>query len=392
MVDRGRAQAGSTDGVQHDTARDDRSIIPMVDVAAQHAEIAAELEPQVLEVLRSGHYVGGPHVAAFEQSYAASVGVAHCIGVANGTDAIELALRAAGVCAGDEVIVPGNTFIATAEAASRIGARPVPVDVDAQHLLMDPDAAAAAITARTRAIVPVHLFGQMAPMERLQNLAHNAGLALIEDAAQAQGARRHGRAAGAWGAIAATSLYPGKNLGATGDGGAVTTDDDRLADVVRMTANHGSRTKYQHEAVGVNSRLDAIHAVTLGVKLRRLEEWNDRRRAIAARYDDVLAGADGIRVPATLEGNLHAWHLYVVRVAQRDRVLADLADSGIEAGVHYPEPWYLSAAYAPDGYARGACPVSEAAAGEILSLPIHPHLTPSQQDRVIEALLASVQS
>lgn len=391
MADRARVEDGGKAQRWREATGDGPATIPMVDVAAQHAEVADELEPLVLEVLRSGHYVGGPHVTAFEQAYAAAIGVGHCVGVANGTDAIELALRAVGIGRGDEVLVPGNTFIATAEAASRIGARPVPVDVDAQHLLMDPDAVAAAISSRTRAIVPVHLFGQMAPLERLQKLAQDAGIALIEDAAQSQGARRHGRAAGAWGALAATSLYPGKNLGASGDGGAVTTDDAELADVVRVMANHGSRTKYRHELVGVNSRLDAIHAVTLSVKLRRLEEWNARRRALAARYDQLLDDVAGVRLPATLAGNVHAWHLYVIRVAERDRVLAALAEGGVEAGVHYPEPWYLTDAYASARYAPGSCPVSEVAAGEILSLPIHPHLTAAQQDRVVEVLLTAVQ-
>lgn len=365
--------------------------VPAVDVAAQHAELAAEIEPLVIDVLRSGHYVGGPLVAQFERDYAAAIGVAHCVGVGNGTDAIELALRALDVAPGDEVIVPGNTFIATAEAVSRIGGVPIPVDVDPDHLLMDPDATDAAVTSRTRAIVPVHLYGQVAPVDALQELAERRGIALVEDAAQAQGARRHGRAAGSWGRIAATSLYPGKNLGATGDAGAITTDDAALADRVRLIANHGSRVKYDHEAIGVNSRLDAVHAAVLSVKLRRLDDWNGRRRTLAARYSDALADVAGLVLPRSMPGNDDVWHLFVVRVPDRAAVLAALAEADIEGGVHYPQPWYLSAAYAGLGNRIGTCPVVEQAAGQILSLPIHPHLTAEQQDRVIAAVRNGVE-
>lgn len=364
--------------------------VAAVDVRAQHAEIADELEPLILDLLRSGHYIGGPHVAAFEEAYARHVGVAHCVGVANGTDAIELALRTVGVVAGDEVIVPGNTFIATAEAVSRIGARPVPVDVDPTHLLMSPTAAREALTPRTRAIVPVHLYGQVAPMEQLLDLVTGTGIAIVEDAAQAQGARRNGRFAGTWGAAAATSFYPGKNLGGIGDGGAVTTDDAELAHRVRLLANHGSRMRYQHEALGMNSRLDALDAVALHVKLRRLDEWNDRRRALALRYIERLRSVDGIALPSTMPGNEDVWHLFVVRVDDRDNVASYLAAEGVEAVIHYPEPWYLSKAYAGHGYAAGVCPVLEAAAAEILSLPVHPHLVSDQQDHVIDALVRAV--
>lgn len=364
--------------------------VPFVDLQSQQAEIAAEVEPAVLEVLRRCAFVGGPQVACFEEEYASYLGASHCVGVASGTDAVELALRAVGVRPGGEVIMPANTFIATAEAASRIGAVPVPVDVDEQHLLIDPDAVASAVTPRTQAIVPVHLFGQVAPVERLEPIAAAHGLPIVEDAAQSQGAERGGRKAGTLGRIAATSFYPGKNLGASGDGGAVMTDDPEAARVVRLMSNHGSVVKYQHEIVGVNSRLDSIHAVTLRAKLRRLDAWNDARRAAADRYAELLGAIPGVRVPSSMAGNRDVWHLYVVRVADRDAVLARLTEAGIGAGLHYPDPWHLTPAYAHLGHGRGTGPVAEKAAGEILSLPMFPHLTPGQQEDVAAALRSAV--
>ena len=361
--------------------------VPFIDLQSQQAEIAADVEPAVLDILRRGAFVGGPAVAAFEQEYAAYLGVTHCVGVANGTDAVELALRAVGVTAGGEVIMPANTFIATAEAASRIGAIPVPVDVDPDFLLIDPDAIAAAITSRTQAIVPVHLFGQVAPVEAITAIAAEHGLPIVEDAAQSQGAERNGRKAGTLGRVAATSFYPGKNLGASGDGGAVMTDDPDVARYVRLMGSHGSAIKYQHEIVGVNSRLDAIHAITLSAKLRRLPQWNECRRHAADRYAELLADIPGVRLPQTMPGNTDIWHLYVIRLAHdRDRVLTELTAAGIGAGLHYPDPWHLTPAYAHLGYGRGACPVAERAAGEILSLPMFPHLTSDQQGEVTDAL------
>ncbi len=326
----------------------------------------------------------------FEEAYADYLGVGHCVGVASGTDAVELALRGAGVSAGGEVILPANTFVATAEAVSRIGATPVLVDVDPEHLLIDPQAVAAAITSRTQAIVPVHLFGQAAFAEQLAPFAARAGVPIVEDAAQSQGARRYGRMAGSLGTVAGTSFYPGKNLGAAGDGGAVLTDDAEVAALVRKLGNHGSAVKYQHDLVGVNSRLDAIQAVVLQAKLQRLDAWNHRRREAAARYAELIADIDGVRLPSAAEGNEHVWHLYVVQVEDRDAVLADLQAAGIGAGIHYPVPVHLTGAYAHLGYPRGAFPVSEAAAGRILSLPMFPHLTAEQQARVAEALAAAV--
>lgn len=363
--------------------------IPLVDLRAQAAEIADEVEPQVLEVLRSAYYIGGPHVAAFEKEFAEFVGVEHAIGVANGTDAVELALRAVGVGAGDEVIMPANTFIATAEAASRIGAIPVPVDVDPDYLLISPEAVEAAITERTRAIVPVHLYGQVAPVEALEPIAAAAGIPIVEDGAQSQGATRNGRSAGSLGTIAATSFYPGKNLGASGDGGAVTTNDAELAKYVRLIANHGSATKYVHDAVGMNSRLDAIHAVTLRAKLARLTKWNTLRQQAADRYAELLADIPGVTAPATMPGNSDVWHLYVIRLADRDRVLAQLNAAGVGAGLHYPDPWHLTPAYADLSYGVGTAPIAEAAAQQILTLPLFPHITAEQQQYVAAELRAA---
>ena len=360
--------------------------VGFVDLAAQHREIADEVEPKVLDILRRGAFVGGPAVQAFEESFAEYCGVRHCVGVANGTDALELALRAVGVRPGGEVIMPANTFIATAEAASRIGAIPVPVDVDDDFLLLDPTRVEAAITERTQAIVPVHLYGQVAPVEQLTDLAAAHGLSIVEDAAQSQGARRFGRPAGSLGTIAATSFYPGKNLGASGDGGAVLTDDDELARQVRVMGAHGSAVRYVHEVVGVNSRLDAIHAVTLSAKLKRLDAWNAARRAAADRYATLLADIPGVRVPRTMAGNTDVWHLYVIRVPDRDAALAKLLEAGIGAALHYPTPWHLTDAYAHPGYPAGTAPVAEKAAGEILSLPMHQSLTADQQEVVADAL------
>ncbi|WP_077490260.1 DegT/DnrJ/EryC1/StrS family aminotransferase [Sinomonas mesophila] len=365
--------------------------VPLVDLAAQFADIEEDVVPDLLRVLESGAFIGGPEVAAFESEYAAFLGTPHCIGVANGTDALELALRAVGVRAGGEVVLPANTFIATAEAVARIGARPVLVDVDPDHLLIDPDRVAEAVGPKTQAIVPVHLFGQTAPVERIIPLALGGGAAVVEDAAQAQGARRHGRAAGSLGHVAATSFYPGKNLGAAGDAGAVATHDPGIATDVRLLAAHGSRERYVHERVGVNSRLDALQAVVLRAKLRLLAEWNARRRAAASRYAQLLAGVSEIALPRSLPGNEDAWHLYVVRCLEpgrRDTALSSLHAAGIGAGVHYPVPVHLTRAFAHLGYGSGSFPVAEGAAKQILSLPMHPHLTVEQQEFVAEVLTA----
>ncbi len=364
--------------------------VPFLDLAAQSAEIADEVLPTWQEQLLSAGFVGGSEVAAFESEYAAYIGTRHVVGVGNGTDAVELALRAVGVRAGDEVVIPANTFIATAEAASRIGAVPVLVDVDAEHLLIDPAAVEAAVTERTRAVVPVHLYGQTAPVEDLRPIANRHGLAIVEDAAQSQGASSSAGMAGALGRVAATSFYPGKNLGAAGDAGAVLTNDPEVAAFVRNVAAHGSTTKYVHDRVGFNSRLDAVQAPVLRAKLRRLDGWNKARRIAADRYAELLADVPGVRVPTSRAGNEDVWHLYVVQVEERDLVLAELHQAGIGAALHYPTPLHLTAAYAHLGYTAGQFPVTEAAAGRILSLPMFPHLREEQQVAVADALTAAV--
>jgi dTDP-4-amino-4,6-dideoxygalactose transaminase len=360
--------------------------VPLVDLAAQQRDVHEEVMAGLDDIFAKASFIGGPAVAEFEAAYARFVGAKHCVGVANGTDALELALRASGVGPGDEVILPANTFIATAEAASRIGAVPVPVDVDPVYLLIDPDAVAAAVTPRTRAIVPVHLFGQTAFVERLIPVASACGAVIVEDAAQAQGATRFGQPAGTLGLAAGTSFYPGKNLGAAGDAGAVITNDDAVARSVRMLGAHGSSVKYRHDAVGINSRLDTVQAVVLNAKLARLQNWNMLRRAAAERYGQLLADIPGVELPTEAPGNADVWHLYVVQVEERDQVLAALHAQGIQAAIHYPVPVHLSGAYEGQGSKRGSFPVAEEAAGRILSLPLFPHITPEQQQRVAVAL------
>jgi dTDP-4-amino-4,6-dideoxygalactose transaminase len=353
--------------------------------------VAEEVAAGWQEVLARTAFIGGPQVAAFEREYAEFAGVAHCVSVGNGTDAIEIALRALGIGRGDECVLPANTFIATAEAVARAGATPVLVDcVDDQAYLIDIDAVEAAVTPRTAAILPVHLYGQAAPVERLLPLARRIDAVVVEDAAQSHGARRFGAGAGALGDAAATSFYPGKNLGAYGDGGAVLTSSAQAAARMRMIRDHGSPAKYRHEVVGVNSRLDTLQAVVLSAKLRRLEAWNAARRAAAARYDEMLSACDAVVRPRTLEGNEHVWHLYVVRVPDRDRVLKELHAAGIGAGIHYPVPIHLTPAFADLGYAEGAFPVAERIARELLSLPMFPEITAAQQERVASTLISAL--
>jgi dTDP-4-amino-4,6-dideoxygalactose transaminase len=364
--------------------------IPSVDLASQHSEIAGEVDEGFRSVLERTAFVGGAEVAEFERELAAFCGVALAVGVANGTDAIELALRAAGIGPGDEVIVPANTFIATAEAVVRAGASVVLADCAPDTLLVDPVQVARRVTDATRAVVGVDLYGQIAPVEALA--VAGSGVAVIEDAAQSQGARRHGLGIGAHPSVLATptSFYPGKNLGAYGDGGAVLTSDHALAEQVRAIGNHGGLARYEHKVIGVNSRLDTLQAVVLRAKLRRLAAWNEARREAARRYDALLGDIPGVRLPVTAEGNEHVWHLYVVRLPERDRVIAALQARGIGAGIHYPLPVHLTAAFAHLGHGRGDFPVAEEAAGTILSLPMHPHLTAAQQERVATTLADAV--
>lgn len=364
--------------------------VPFLDLAAQQAEIADEVLAVWRDQLTSASFIGGPQVEAFEREYAEYIGVDYVIGVSNGTDALELAYRAIGVGPGDEIIMPANTFIATAEAASRIGAVPVFVDVDDDHLLIDPDAVEAAITSRTKVITPVHLFGQTAPMERITPIADKHGLEVVEDAAQSQGASGSAGRAGALSRVAATSFYPGKNLGGAGDAGAAMTDDAEVAALIRNLAAHGSSMKYVHARVGMNARLDAVQATVLRAKLRRLDAWNAARRAAAELYRELLAGIDGVRLPAVRRGNADVWHLYVVRVAERDRLMAELGAVGIGVGIHYPTIVPRTAAYAGLGYRRGQFPVAEGASDRILSLPMFPHLSEAQCHAVADRLRTAV--
>jgi dTDP-4-amino-4,6-dideoxygalactose transaminase len=363
--------------------------VPLVDLGIQRDRVAAEVDAGIARVLATTAFIQGPDVAAFEEEFAAYTGRSHVIGLGNGTDALEFALRAAGVGVGDGVALPANTFVATAEAALRIGARPVLVDVDDEHLLLDP-ARLAEVAAGCRAVVPVHLFGQMAPMRAICEVAARHDLVVVEDAAQAQGATHAGIAIGGWGHAAGTSFYPGKNLGAYGDAGAALTDDPAIARGMRLLANHGSEVKYQHPVLGFNSRLDTLQAVVLRAKLRQLDAWNQERRQAAERYGRLLSGVAGLRLPGVAAGNEHVWHLYVVRVAERDAVLADLNRAGIGAGIHYPVPVHRTGALRGSGYAEGDFPVTEQAADEILSLPLYPGITAAQQERVAAVLIDSV--
>ncbi len=360
--------------------------IPLVDLLVQHAQIADEVTSGFEQVISKSAFVNGEDVASFEDEFAAFSGVDHCVGVANGTDAMELALRAAGIGRGDEVIVPANTFVATAEAAVRAGATVRFVDCDERCQLIDVHQVAAAISPRTRAVVGVDLFGQIPLMDELASVTDAAGVLLLEDAAQAHGASRHGRSAGSFGVAAATSFYPGKNLGSYGDAGAVLTGSPAIARAVRALRNHGGSGSYQHATLGFNSRLDSLQAVVLRAKLRRLRSWNDERARAADRYENLLGDLAGVTPPKTLAGNVHVWHLYVVRVANRDVVLKRLRAAGIGAGVHYPVPVHLQPAFLASGPGPGGLPVAERAAVEILSLPMFPGITTSQQERVVEAL------
>jgi dTDP-4-amino-4,6-dideoxygalactose transaminase len=360
--------------------------IPLADLAAQHARVAGEVLPEMTRLIERGAFILGEPVARFEEAFAAFAGARHCIGVANGTDALELAIRAAGVGPGDEVVIPANTFAATALAAVRAGARPVFADCDDRFHLLDVEDAARRAGPAVKAIVPVHLYGQMAATDRVAALAAERGLVVVEDAAQAHGATRNGEPPGRSALAATYSFYPSKNLGAYGDAGAVVAGDDGFAARVRALRAYGSDRKYDHPVPGFNSRLDAIQAAVLSVKLAHLAAWNTERSAAAARYSEALSDVDDVRLPEVAPGNTHVWHLYVVRVPRRDEVLRSLHDQGIGAGIHYPRPLHLEGAFRELGYERGDLPVAERLADEILSLPLYPEITQGQQERVVEAL------
>lgn len=348
-------------------------MIPFLDLGAAYRELKSEIDAAVHRVLDSGWYILGPEVEAFEVEWAAYCGAEHAVGLANGLDALILALRALEIGAGDEVIVPSNTYIATWLAVSAVGARPVPVEPDPATNNIDPARIAAAITSATRAILPVHLYGQPADLDPILALARQHGLAVIEDAAQAHGARYKGQRIGAHGDVVCWSFYPGKNLGALGDAGAVTTNRADLADRIRVLRNYGSRVKYVNEMQGVNSRLDPIQAAVLRAKLPHLDAWTDRRRAIAAAYAEGLKDS-GLILPHVPDWADPAWHLYVVRTRDRDGLQKRLAAAGVGTLIHYPIPPHMQAAYADLGLAPEALPLARQLAGEVLSLPMGPHL------------------
>lgn len=362
--------------------------VRFLDLGAAYLELKNEIDAAVARVLASGHYILGPEVDAFEADYAAYTGAAHCIGVANGLDALHLALRAMGVGVGDEVIVPSNTYIATWLAVSQCGATPVPVEPIEATCNIDPGLIEAAITPRTKVILPVHLYGQPADMDPILAIAHKYGLRVLEDGAQAHGARYKGRRIGSLGCPVAWSFYPGKNLGALGDAGAITTDDRDLADHLRVLRNYGSRAKYVNEVKGWNSRLDPMQAAVLRVKLARLDEWNMRRAAIAARYMDELASSS-LLLPHTPEWCDPSWHLFVVRHGKRDALQASLDAAGIGSLIHYPIPPHRQDAYADKRFPPTAFSLATQIAGEVLSLPIGPQQSPDQTRAVIDAVRAS---
>jgi dTDP-3-amino-3,4,6-trideoxy-alpha-D-glucose transaminase len=363
-------------------------MIPIADLAREYKEIGPEIDAAVRRVLNRGWFVLGSEGEAFEAEWAAYCDTAHAVGVGNGTDAIQLALRASGIGPGDEVIVPALTAAFTALAVSITGATPVFADVNAQRHTLDPAAFEAAITPRTAAVIPVHLYGCPVDVAAILPIARRHNLLVVEDAAQAHGARVDGARVGGLGDAAAFSFYPSKNLGAYGDGGALVTNDATLAHRVRMLRHGGQRRTYEHATLGINSRLDEIQAAILRAKLPHLDAWNAQRRALAARYDAGLAGRCNLALPAVPDGVEHVFHLYVVRAPHREPLRAFLADRGIATAIHYPRPVHLQPAYAALGYQIGACPSAETAAREVLSLPLFPQLGEGEAARVVDAVLS----
>ncbi|HEX9117166.1 MAG TPA: DegT/DnrJ/EryC1/StrS family aminotransferase [Anaerolineae bacterium] len=352
--------------------------IPLVDLQAQYRALKPEIDAAMAAVVDRTAFIGGRELNDFEAAFAAYLGVRRCLGVSNGSDALLLALLACGIGPGAEVITVPNTFIATTEAISHAGATIRFVEVDPHTYNLDPKRLEAAITPRTRAILPVHLYGQPADLDPILSVARRHGLKVIEDCAQAHGATYHGRRVGSFGDVACFSFFPGKNLGAYGDAGAVVTNDDALAERIRLLRNHGSREKYHHEAEGFCHRLDNLQAAVLGVKLPYLDGWNARRRALAAEYDRLLAGVPGVVTPFVLPGVEPVFHLYVIQTPARDRVRAGLKAAGIETGIHYPVPLPEQPAYARLGHRPEDFPISHALAPRLLSLPIYAELADDQ--------------
>lgn len=360
-------------------------MIPFLNLRDAYLELKAEIDTAVMRVLDGGWYIGGAELSAFEADWAAYCGASHAVGTANGLDALVLALRALDIGGGDEVIVPSHTFVATWLAVSAVGARPVAVEPDPATFNIDPARIEAAVTERTRAIMPVHLYGQPADLEPILEIARRRGLAVIEDAAQAHGARYKGQRIGAHGDIVCWSFYPGKNLGAMGDGGAITTNSAELAEKVRVLGNYGSRQKYVHEVSGTNSRLDPIQAAVLRVKLTHLDAWAERRRALAASYAAALQDC-GLILPQVVGYGEHVWHLYVVRSRERERLMRVLADAGIGSQIHYPIPPHMQGAYADLQHRPEDFPVARQLASEVFSLPMGPQTPTDAAEKVRAAL------
>jgi len=362
--------------------------VPLVDLHAQYLTIKSEVDAAIEKAIARSAFIGGEEVRNFELEFAQYCEARACVGVGNGTDALYLTLRAMGIGAGDEVITVAHTFIATTEAISSTGARPVFVDIKPDTMLMDPEAVESAITPRTRAIIPVHLYGQPCEIDRIMEIASGHGLKVIEDAAQAHGARWRGNRVGSLADAACFSFYPGKNLGAYGDGGAVVSQDEDLIHRIRMLANHGRTDKYIHDIEGVNSRLDGLQAAVLRVKLARLDNWNAARDRHARRYCEILSSS-GVALPVVQAQAETVWHLFVIRVRERDRLQAELKKRGIDAGVHYPVPLHRQPAYRHLGIPEGALRVTEEAASSVLSLPMYAELTSHQIEAVADAVSAA---
>jgi dTDP-4-amino-4,6-dideoxygalactose transaminase len=374
------------------------SAIPPLDLTQQYQTISDEVGAAVLAVLASGQYINGPNVQNFERQFAEYIGTSDCVTCNSGTDALFLALRAYGIGAGDEVITTPFTFIASAETISAVGAKPVFVDIDPQTFNLDLNQLEATISPRTRAIIPVHLFGQPVDMTRLMAIAQSHNLLVIEDCAQAAGAAWQGQRVGTFGHVGCFSFFPTKNLGACGDGGAITTNDAAIATKLRMLREHGSKVRYLHEEIGVTSRLDALQAVILKIKLRHLEQWNEQRRAIATRYTELLGPLPGVTPPPVIVNGLHCWHQYTIRLSAgdnatdeaqrtyRDQVRQQLQEQGVNSMVYYATPLHLQPVYQNLGYTEGAFPMVEQASREVLSLPMFPELSVEQQEQVVYAL------
>jgi len=359
--------------------------VQFLDLKAQNEEVAPGLRDAFDRVLSSGHYVMGSELSAFEEEFAKYCGANQCVGVANGLEALHLALRAARVGEGDEVIVPSNTFIATWLAVSHCGARPVPVEPEDEYYNIDPQKIEGSITPRTKAIIPVHLYGHPADMDPIMEIADRHGLFVLEDAAQAHGAMYKGRKVGSIGHAAAFSFYPGKNLGALGDAGAVITNDKRLAEKVRLYRNYGSKVKYNNEVVGYNSRLDELQAAFLREKLKKIDVWNSHRRGVAQNYSEALSNVGGLKLPLTKTWAEPVWHLYVIRSSQRDLLQSRMLEKGVQTLIHYPIPPNLSDAYLDCGLA-GKCVLADELSCEVLSLPMGPHMTEPKVDYVVSLL------